>query len=160
MQVIYDKKGSIDALNTAFLAYRVKNNSFETLSLGSMVYFGTTGGNLCALVLKPLVYDAATGKRLDLKTSYEYTSGRFVLSDVMPTVEIPANSEVYIAIPFVSVDDGTNYVPGLINAKDENFEKGKNQNILRNEDIKKIANILARLATRMGLEPTTSSVTG
>jgi hypothetical protein len=88
-----------------------------------MVYFRTTGGNLCAYVLKPLVYDAKTGKKLDLTSSYEYTSGKFVLTDVMPTVEIPANSEVFMAVPFVSVNDQTNYIPGLI-TDGESYARG------------------------------------
>jgi hypothetical protein len=70
MQVVYNEGGRIDALDTAYLSYKITNNSSEVLSIGTMVYFRTTGGNLCAYVLKPLVYDAKTGKKLDLTSSY------------------------------------------------------------------------------------------
>ena len=123
MQVLYNEKGRIDADSTAYLTYKLKNDSSQVLSLGTMVYFQTTGNNLCAYVLVPMVYDAATGERLDLVTSYEYKSGKYVLTDVMPTVEIPAGKEVFVAIPFVSVPDPTNYVPGL-EMSSETYIKG------------------------------------
>ena len=125
MQVLYNEGGKIDALDTAYLTYRLQNNSTDVLSLGTMVYFRTTGGNLCAYVLKPLVYDAKTGKKLDLRTSYEYTGGKYVLTDIMPTVEIPPESDVFIAIPFTSTDDITNSVPGLTLADEESFVRGR-----------------------------------
>lgn len=125
MQVLYDERYRIDAMETAYLTYKLTNNSSDILSLGTMVYFGTVERNLCAYVLKPLVYDAKTGAKLNLKTSYEYKSGQFVLTNIMPTVEIPPHSEVYIAIPFISADDATFNVPGLVRGDVGTFKAGK-----------------------------------
>lgn len=124
MQVLYNEGGRIDIGETAYLTYKLTNRSSRTLSIGTMVYFRTTGGNLCAYVLIPMVYDAQTGERLNYKTSYEYTSGKYVLSNVMPTVEIPAGKEVFIAIPFTSVNDAQRYVPGVVLADDEKYSAG------------------------------------
>lgn len=125
MQVLYNEGGKIDMGDTAYLTYKLKNNSNQILSIGTMVYFRTTGGNLCAYVLNPLIYNAETGKKMACKTSYEYASGQYVLSNVMPTVEIPAGAEVFFAIPFISVNASKNYVPGIAMAEDDLFSEGK-----------------------------------
>lgn len=115
----------VSAATSAYLSYKVKNNADVAVAIASGVYFATTSKNLGAAVMVPMVYDATTGARLDLKTSDTYATP---LSAVwgQPMVEIPANTEVYVVVPLSSIDDATKYIPGIAYATGDTFA-GKGQ---------------------------------
>ena len=105
---------------TAYVAYKLKNDGSDTVSIGTVLYFKTTEKNLCACVRTPLVYDLQ-GNKLSYKTSVDYTV-KTVIASATATVEIPAGAEVYIAIPFVSAKTTNGReVPGIALAAHDTF---------------------------------------
>lgn len=113
--------------STAYVAYKVKNNNTEAVCVATVLYFSTTSKNLGAGVLVPLVYDAETGEKLEVKTSYEYTTSKgMIWAASVPSIELPAGKEVYVAIPMSSIDSAEGgYVPGVARAVGEEFVKNQ-----------------------------------
>ena len=119
---VFNTANTIYSDTTAYVTIKLKNNSqTDSVCIGALLYFSATSGNALVWDLAPLVYNATTGKKMDCTTSYGYKSNQVVVNGALPTVEIPANTEVYIAIPFSSVAGDTSSVPGVALAADDTF---------------------------------------
>lgn len=98
---------------TAYMTLKIQNAADNVVSVGTLLFFTTDNGVCAAMNMLPLVYNA-NGEKMSVKTSYEYkTSARFLSGNSLPTFEIPANTTVYLVIPFTSVNDSTQYIAGM-----------------------------------------------
>ena len=102
--------------NMRYIAYRFKNTSSETVNIGTRLNF-FNGITRQAGATAPLVYDAATGERLNAVSSWSYGTDKLVIDKSIASVEIPAGGDVFILIPMTTVGGNDRVVPGLPQGK-------------------------------------------